>query len=221
MPTVTRTASATGTPTIPRTPTATPRPGADVTFIGLARINDVVIDPIGTTSQGWPIYRRSLGYLFNVVVEAKPGPSRRPVGLSAFNYDAGDPSVRPDLEIIVSRPLGNGSAAVCDNELPLIGGVPASSSFDFTPMISGAISDFGCRFVNGSGAPGGRSSGEACTASPDGEFRPVNAMTTVQFCAGIAEPFGFAIGDTVVTVRVRDASGIPGPPASMVVRIGP
>ncbi len=187
----------------------------------MARANDVVIDPVGTTAQGWPIYERPLGYLFNVVVEAKPGPNRRPVGTNAFRYDPWDPTVRPDLEIIVSRPLGDGSAAVCDNMLPMLGGVPASPSFDVTTAISGAINDFACRFVDGSGVPGGRSAGEACTVSPDGEFRLVKGNSTAQFCAGIAEPFGFPVGDTVVTVRVRDIGGNPGPPASFVVRVSP
>jgi hypothetical protein len=49
----------------------------------------------------------------------------------------------------------------------------------------------------------------------------VHPDSTVQFCALIAEPFGFPEGNTVVTVRVRDASGQPGPPASFVVRVIP
>jgi hypothetical protein len=228
--TVTRTPTISTTPTITRTrtqtgtPTATPRPGADITFVGLARADDRLLDPIGTTSQGWPIYQRSIGYLFNIVVEAKPGPSRRSVGLNAFNSDPSSPGVRPDFEIIVSRALGDGSQLVCDNMPPIIGGVPASSSFNETQAISNAINDFGCRFVNGAGVPRGRGPGEACTLFGDGEYRfkigGVNG-STAQFCAGIAEPFGFAVGDTTVMVRARDLSGAPGPPAGFVVRIQP
>lgn len=187
----------------------------------MARPNDRVLDPVGTTPEGWPIYERSLGYLFTVVVEAKPGPSRRPVGVNAFRYDPSDPTSRPDIEIIVSRQLGDGSSAVCDNMLPEIGGVPASPNFNNTQMISDAINDFACRFVNGSGAPGGRGAGEACVVFEDGEFRFVKAGSTVQFCAGIAEPFRFPIGDTVVMVRVRDVTGNAGPPAAFVVRVQP
>jgi hypothetical protein len=180
-----------------------------------------VIDPIGTTIQGWPVYQRPFGHLFTVVVEAKPGPSRRSVGLNTFNFSASDPTVRPDFEIIVSRPLGNGSAMVCDDMLPQIGGVPAATSFEVTQPISNAINDFACRFINGAGLPRGRGAGEACTLFGDGEYRFVNEASTVQFCAGIAEPFGFALGDTIVTVRVRDIAGNPGAPASFVVRVQP
>jgi hypothetical protein len=220
-PTITLTRTITRTPTQTGTPTATARAGADITYVGLARADDRVIDPVGMTIQGWPIYERELGYLFSVVVEAKPGPSRRPVGLSAFNFNASDPNVRPDFEIIVSRPLGDGSAAVCDNMLPMIGGVPASPNFNATQAISNAINDFACRFVNGAGLPRGRSSGEACTLFGDGEYRFVVGSSTAQFCAGIAEPFGFAIGDTIVTVRVRDVAGNPSAETSFVVRVRP
>ncbi|HSP96472.1 MAG TPA: hypothetical protein VL049_04410 [Candidatus Dormibacteraeota bacterium] len=225
--TATRTATTTLTPTITRTPTQTRtptptgRPGADITYVGLVRASDQVVEPSGTTTQGWPIYERSFGYAFSLVVEAKPGPSHRPVGLNAFRSDLSDPSVRPDLEIIVSRPLGNGSLDVCDDMLPLIGGIPASQSFDPTQNISNAINDLSCRFVNGSGLPSGRRESEACTVFGNGEFGFIAGTTTVQFCALIAEPFGFPIGDTVVSARVQDSSGQPGPPASFVVRITP
>jgi hypothetical protein len=219
--TITRTPSTTRTPTQTGTPTNTPRPGADVTFVGLARPNDTLLDPVGVNGQGWPIYERSLGYLFTVVIEAKPGPSRKPVGLNAFRSDPFDPSLRPDLEIIVSRPLGDGSLAVCDDMLPMLGGVPAAGSFDETQPISDAINDFACRFVNGAGNPGGRSTGEQCILGDDGEFHFAVSGSTAQFCAGIAEPFGFPLGDTVITVRVRDITGIAGPQASFVVRVQP
>jgi hypothetical protein len=189
--------------------------------VGVVRASDEVVAPSGTTREGWPIYERPFGFSFSLVVEAKPGPSRRPVGFNAFRSDLLDPSVRPDLEIIVSRPLGNGSLDVCDDMLPMIGGVPASQSFAETQMISNAINDLACRFVNGSGLPGGRREVEACTVFGNGEFGFVDSSSTVQFCALIAEPFGFPVGDTVVTVRVRDSSGQPGPPASFVVRILP
>ena len=225
--TTTRTATITRTPTTTRTrtqtgtPTATPRAGADITFVGIARPNDQIIAPVGTTDQGWPIFERPLGYLFTVVVEAKPGPSRRPVGLNAFRYDAFDANVRPDLEIIVSRPLGNGSTIVCDDMLPEIGGVPAAPSFDVTQSISNAINDFACRFVDGSGKPGGRGALDACVVNAEGLFRFVEDTSTAQFCAGIAEPFDFPLGDTTVSVRVRDITGSPGPPQSFVIRVHP
>ena len=220
-PTITLTPSITRTPTQTGTPTNTPQPGAVVSFVGLARVSDVLLDPVGTTSQGWPIYQQPVGERFNVVIEAKQGPSKRPVGLNAFRYNPSDPTIRPDLEIIVSRPLGDGSLTVCDDVLPNIGGIPASPSFDVTQLISNAINDFSCRFDNGTGNPGGRSAGSQCTIGPDAQPVFGNSGSTTQFCAEIAEQFGFPMGDTVVSVRVHDASGLPGPPASFVVRIQP
>jgi hypothetical protein len=211
----------TATPTLTRAPTNTPRPGADVTYVGLARASDDLVEPVGTTPEGWPIYERPFGFSFSLVVEAKPGPSRRPVGLNAFRTDSSDAAVRPDLEIIVSRPLGNGSPDVCDDMLPFIGGIPASTDFAVTQPVSDAINDLACRFVNGSGEPGGRRPGEACTVFDNGEFGFAAPTSTTQFCALIAEPFGFAVGDTVVSARARDNTGQPGPPASFVVRILP
>jgi hypothetical protein len=143
------------------------------------------------------------------------------VGLNTFRHDSFDPSVRPDFEIIVSRALGNGSSAVCDNMLPDIGGVPAATSFDTTPAISGAINDFGCRFVDGAGNFGGRGEREACTLFEDGDYHFKDDFSTAQFCAGIAGPFAFPVGDSMVWVRARDVSGAPGPPAAFVVRIRP
>ncbi len=174
---------------------------------------------MGFTGAGLPIYERPFGNSFTVVVEGKPGPSRRSVGLNAFNSDPSNPAARPDLEIIVSRPLGNGSPAVCDDMPPLIGGVPASAGFAETQAISNAINDFACRFTDGVGDPRGRPPGEACTRFQDGSFHFVAPDSTAQFCASIAPPFAFPVGDTTVTVRVRDVTGRPGPSWAFVVRI--
>jgi hypothetical protein len=220
-PTITLTPSVTGTPTQTRTPTATRRPGADITYVGLARASDDVLAPSGTTPEGWPIYERPFGYAFTLVVEAKPGPSTRTVGPNAFSSNPADPSVRPDLQVIVSRALGDGSPAICDDMPPFIGGVPASPSFDLTQPISDAINDLGCRFLDGSGQPRARDKDNACTKFADGNYKFVSSNATVQFCSQVGEAFEFPVGDTVVTVRVRDVSGQPGPQASFVVRVLP
>jgi hypothetical protein len=218
-PTVTPTPTITRTPTETRTPTPTPRPGADVSFVGIAQPDDRITEPVGFNGAGLPIYERPSGSSFNVVVEGKPGPSRRSVGLNAFNFDPFDPSARPDLEIIVSRPLGDGSPSVCDDMPPLIGGVPASPSFAETQAISNAMNDFACRFTDGVGDPKGRSAAEACTRFEDGSFHFVAPDSTTQFCASIAPPFAFPAGDTTVTVRLQDVTGRAGPPRAFVVRV--
>jgi len=121
--------------------------------------------------------------------------------------------------MIVSRPLGDGSLAVCDNVPPFTGGVPASASFDVTQAISDAINDLGCRFVDGAGNPSGRPPGEACTRFPDGEYRVVGEGTTVQFCSTVVEFFMFSPGDTLVSVRLRDAAGDRSSPMQLIIRV--
>jgi hypothetical protein len=190
-----------------------------VTFIGVAQSFDTLETPLPNTDP--PIYQQPIGFNFKVVVEAKRGPSGRPAGQNAFRYDPSDPTVRPDLEIIVSQPLGNGSTKVCDDGsdgMP-IGGVPASTGFDLLQPISDAINDFACRFTNGSGNPGAVGLGDQCTIGRDGLPVFANSSSMVQFCAQIAEKFEFPLGDTLVTARVHDSTGTPGDPASMIVRV--
>lgn len=182
--------------------------------MGIARPDDTLIDAAGVTAEGWPIFERPFGYGFAIIIEGS-GPSNRVPGLSTFE-DFG----RPALQMIVSRPLGDGSPAVCDDRPPFIGGVPASASFAETQAISNAINDFGCRFVDGNGLTMGRSkSEEACTRFPDGSFRFASATSRAQFCGTIAPPFGFGVGDTTVTVQLGDQNGATGPPASFVIRV--
>lgn len=192
-----------------------------MTFVGLTRPDNTLIAPSGVTFDQVPIFVRPLGYLFNVVIEGKPGPSLRRVADLSFNWSSSDPSVRPGLEMIVDRALGNGSPAVCDNMLPVIGGIPASPGFLDTQMVANSVNDLGCRFVDGTGFPRGRSQANACTFFPNGEFHFVEAISTIQFCGAIAEPFGFPPGDTRVDVRLRDIAGGAGPVASFIVRVVP
>ena len=187
----------------------------------MARPNDELTQPSGTTPEGYPIFTRPLGYGFTIVIEGASGvlPNLRTIGSSAFNFSSSNPSVRPDLEIIVNRQLGNGSATVCDDRPPVIGGVPASPGFDVTQPISNAMNDFACRFLDGSGLPEGRGqSADACTRFRDGEYH-FAGVSRMQFCGTIAPPFAFPPGDTTVSVRLRDINGFPGPPASFVIRV--
>jgi hypothetical protein len=213
----------TRTPQPSPTPSATPLVGPRVTFVGLATSDDFPTAAIGSDDQGRPIFEQVFGRAFLVVVEGRPGTDGRAVGSSAFEYDPEDPNVRPDLQVLVSRSLGDGSAAVCDNMTGDFGGIPAIDppSFDVTQPISDAINDFGCRFDDGTGNPGGRAQIDACTKFSDGEYRFVSANSSIQFCARIAVPFSFPEGDTIVTARLRDVDGMVGNASQIVVRINP
>jgi hypothetical protein len=229
-PTLSPTRSATATPPRTRTPTRTPTapPGPVVRYFGLTRSDDVPIDPIGTTPEGIPIFSRPQGFGFNIVVEAARGPSNNQVGADTFVPDLSGP---PDLQIIASRPLGDGSDAVCDSTGPNAGGVPGLQPPSFLPTESviRILNDFGCRFVDGSGAPRGRGTQEACTrVPPEMDFRFVAPDSSLQFCASVTRAIEFPPGDTLLTVRVLDetspdappGSGLPGPTARIIVRIG-
>jgi len=211
-------------------PTASPTPGTGpvVTFLGVARADDMLIMPSGMTAEGLPIYTRSTGAGFVLVVEGKPGPSGKAVGSSSFQDDL---SSFPDLQIEVSRTLGNGSAAVCDISHPLptpgevpAGGVPAIDppTFEVTPTTIDTINDLACRFRDGQGLPMGLNDpSDACLLFPSGDFGFARPDTTMQFCSTVTSVVEFPAGNTVVTVRLRDIDGNTGPSAQMVVRIAP
>ncbi len=228
-PTRTRTITPLPTPTPsrpPHTPTRTPSPtpeadlGPVIGFFGLATAVPVLIPPDSWDEHGIPIYQlpRGVSSGFHIVVEAQPGASGRPPGGSTFNGFG-----RPDLQIQVTRPLGNGSPTVCDNQPPELGGVPAIDPPDFgdDPSISDRLNDFGCRFVDGKERQEGRRCDEesACLWLEDTHHGCVLPTTRLQFCGLISQNLAFRPGDTLVTVRVRDTSGNLGPPAQLIVRI--
>jgi len=216
--------SPTSTLTCTPSPTATATPtlasGPSVSFLGLTRSDDTLIASTGTTNEGLPIFAYPTGTGFSIVVEGKPGSSGTPVGHSAYSAD--DTAVYPDLQIEVSRPLGNGSPAICDNSGPTAGGVPAISppSFEPTQANAGIVNDLGCRFVDGNGQPVARKETEACVQFSTGDHGFVSADSTVQFCGLMTGVLQFPPGDTLVTVRLRDADGAAGPIARMVVHVG-
>jgi len=196
--------------------------GPTITFFGLADATGQVVQPLDSPApDGTLIYEHLVAEGFFIVVEAKPGMSNRPVATSTFNWDATDPNSLPDLQIVVSRPLGDGSTVVCDDGQhipPPLGGVPAVDPpmFGGTQASANAINDFACRFD----ARG--SSGDACTRDPTTlEYRFWQGDTKVQFCPqlGIGSELAFPSGDTRLTVRVRDMLGQPGAPSSIIVRV--
>jgi hypothetical protein len=233
LPTPTHTplrATPTATPTSPpgtSTPTRTPSPTVTatapteplITFFGVARADDVLVDAIGSTGDGVPVYLRLAGSGFSLVVEGRPGTLGARVGTSSFSSN--DVNQLPDLQVEVSRPLGDGSIAVCDDTRPDFGGVPAVTPFDFSTAEAQAINDFACRFKDGQGHPIGRErSDDACTRFlPGDEYHFVDPASRVQFCGFIDKPLSFWSGDTRVAARIRDTAGNVSAVAQLVIRI--
>ncbi|MDX2167505.1 MAG: hypothetical protein SF182_10595 [Deltaproteobacteria bacterium] len=221
-PTATATDTAQPSATVPpeSTPTATatavqPATGPEVTYFGIARADSAPQAPSDVDGAGRPVFVRPFGAGFSIIVEARPGVSRRPVGPSAYR-----PGELPDLQMILSRPLGDGSPAVCDAMLPEVGGVPATQPFLYagTTAAVDAMNDLGCRVDNGQGEPRARSAAEACTQNRSGEFAFVSAGATVQYCLPIAAAWAFPGGDTVIAVRLLDVSGTAGEVREIVLR---
>jgi hypothetical protein len=205
------------------TPTATPASSGlapQISYFGVSTADNRPLDASGSDAFGRPIFGVRTGQGLELIVEAQPGATRRPIGLAAYQPDG-----RPDLQLIVSRPLGDGSASICDIEPPRIGGVPATQPFEFgdATAVVDAMNDLGCRVDDGAGQPRARvGSAFACTRSSgenDFGYAFVNAASTVQYCLPIARPWAFPVGDTVVAARVRDVDGRIAPAREIVVRV--
>jgi len=214
-------------------PSATPLPtrkpsslfGPEVTFLGIARADGVLIEPVDEADDGTPIYTRRSGFGFTLVVEGKPGRSGAAVSPSTYQEDL---VTYPDIQIQTSRDLGNGSGAVCDitqavpGATPVLGGgVPATDPADFslTQRNIDAVNDFACRFRDGQDRPNGRTEGEACVLFPNGEYGYAEPTSTLQFCAFIDSVLAFSAGDTRLTVQLRDVDGFVGDPVSIILRV--
>ena len=185
--------------------------GPIVTFFGAARADGTTVEPKAVDKKGIPTYVTAVGSGFMLVVEAKPGlsgfePSRR-----VFAYVPGDPTSRPDLEIEATRDMGDGSPAVCDRRRPNIGGIPGIKppSFAETQRVSDAINDLACRFETFV------ESDASCTQTKGGDYSFINKDSTTQFCMIVARAWAFPPGETLLSVRLRDSEGNPGPVKQM------
>jgi hypothetical protein len=207
----------------PRVVTSTPTPtgsgspqgvGPVITHLGVATADDRPLQNDSTDSMGRPVFSRPFGQGMTLIIEARPGQSDTGVGGTTYS-EAGD---LPDLQILVSRALGDGGAAVCEKD-GHNGGIPAVPSLDFSadPATVAAINDLGCRAFERSGRP----SVFPFTRTPGGSFATVSSLSTTQFGIPIAKAWAFPVGDTVVSVRVRDQAGNVGPVREMVVRVSP
>jgi hypothetical protein len=191
--------------------------GPTITFFGIATADSFVVFPDDVDPLGRPVYTRLRGHGASIVLEAKPGGNGRLPGI----FTVGSPI--PDLQMLVSRPLGDGNPEICDILPPSIGGVPGNAALDFSDLdVLDAMNDLGCRFDDGQGMHVGRTSGiDTCTRSNDNvsghDF--VDPTSRVQFCAVLARPWAFAFGDTIVAARVGDAGGNVGQQREIVIRV--
>jgi len=195
-----------------------------VTFFGLATADNHIRQPIGQTDDGVPIYDWPNDFGFLIVVEGRPGTSNRPLAdCGAMGQaqcgDIGLPLAA--VQVISNRPLGNGSAAVCDvGPLPdfPIGGVPAVASFtyDNSPSTNNAILDFACRFdVH-------KTSDTACTFDALDNYSFVHQFpATKQYCSvpAVGGEIAFKSGMTRLKVRIEDAAGNMGNEAQIAVSV--
>lgn len=181
--------------------------GPDITFFGAARADGTTVEPQSVDKKGIPTYVSAVGSGFMLVVETKPGLSGFEPARRVFAYVPGDPTTRPDLEIEATRNMGDGSLAVCDRSRPNIGGIPGIDppSFQETQRISDAINDLACRFETFI------QSDSSCTQNKNGDYSFVNKDSMTQFCMIVARAWAFPVGETLLSVRVRDSEGNPGP----------
>lgn len=213
----------TATPAVPTpsatsaVPTATPAQ-PEITYFGIARADDAVLTPALYDDAGRPIFIPVHGQGVTIVLEARH--AMRPLERTAY-----DPSGGPrGVDFLVSHALGNGSPVVCDDMPPLIGGVPGIDPplFSDDPTVVDAIDDLGCRVNDGTGAPDGRSSENACTRSePSDQYAFIDPASDLQYCLPIAAAWSFAVGDTIVAARVRDVAGVVSAASEIVVRVEP
>ena len=216
-PVPTETVAPTLTPSTQPTPmtTATPESGPIVTAFGLADVNGTFIRSSDSDSAGRPIFVHQGGAGFVIFIEGRPGLSRLRVGTDLLKSTAGDAANQPDLQVESTHNLGDGSATVCDKNLPAPGGVPGIDPPDFSQIqaVSDALNDLSCRFKSFV------ETDFACTQDRDGNFIFGNPISTVQFCALVNNSLTFPVGDTVLTARLLDRAGQAGSQVQIVVRI--
>jgi len=192
------------------------------TFASLNRIDGCVfccevscqLTPTPTPAfdaQGRRVFQSNSGQVV-VVVEGVRGPS----GILAGNSLLPGLEGRPDLQIQNTRPLGNGSLAVCDTQPPNPGGVPAIDPPSFASgdgFITNVLNDFACRFEAFSRI-------NPCTRSDaTGESRTMDPSADLQFCNVVTRTAMFPPGDSLLTARLRDLAGNVGPTAQIVLRV--
>lgn len=184
--------------------------GPVLTYVGLAGANGAPFDPLGLI-DGVPVFFSGAGSGLNLVIEGRTGASGVAPGLETFLSDPHNPAQRPDLQIESSNALGDSGRPVCGS------GVPAVNPPDFglTQTVADALNLLACNFVSAT-APG-----SACTQNQFGDNAFINAGTQVQFCMQVSAVLAFPLGDTLLSVRLRDQNGNLGPLQQLIVRVAP
>ena len=188
--------------------------GPIVTFAGISRADGIELKPIGADPSGVPIFQNYVGSGFQMIIEGKPGISNLEVGRRTDGRTATDRTAQPDLQVQVTNDLGDGSREICDRRRPNIGGVPGIDppSFAETKEVADTLNDMSCRFETFI------ESESACIVTKYGDFSFINPETTTQFCMIVARAWNFPVGDTLVSVRLRDVERNPGPVAKFWLR---
>lgn len=184
--------------------------GPVITYTGMAAADGTPFGMLGQIS-GVPVFFSSSASGFQLVVEARTGLSGLAPGLVCFRSAPRDPTQRPDIQMESSRALGDGGQSVCES------GVPAVNPPDFGPTqsVADALNDLGCHFVSAT-APD-----SACTLNQLGNNAFVGSGSQVQFCLLVSTSLSFPLGDTLLTVQLRDTAGNLGPRRQMLARIAP
>jgi hypothetical protein len=175
--------------------------GPEITVLGLTTADDRPLDSTATDDAGRPIFVRPFGQGMTILVEARAGASGRAVGRRTYNEDG----LMPYLQVIVSNPLGDGAAEVCEND-GTRGGIPGNSELDFdAPDAPAAINDLGCRAFGREGLQGQGAFTKVPRATDVWHF--VDTRSQLQFGIPIAKAWAFPVGRTIIAVRVRDVVG--------------
>jgi len=172
-----------------------------------------------------PVFRAQGGQRGLIVVEVRRGTNNAAIGtfFPVTQLTHSPPPDRPSLQIQASAELGDGSMVVCDTGPPPPagegGGIPPVFPPSFAEgdqTITNALNDFACRFEE---QPPAINSENACTLNAVGNFSFLGTGTQLQFCDDVSQVAAFAVGDTVLTARVLDVNGTPGPSTQIVVRV--
>ncbi len=184
--------------------------GPVITTMALLPQSGQFFGPDGHDSEGRPVYN-SLG-VGTLIVEGRMGDLFQRIGDMAFT-----PGELPDLQAIVSQPLGDGNPAVCDQSV--LGGIAATVPFGFRADSASIarINDLGCRVDDGQGFSLGRTDPFDSCVVPSFSF--ADPTTEIQFCAPIPNAESFPPGDTIVAARMRAEGGTLGAIREIVVRV--